>query len=96
MDSVEVDIKDEGSLIIGTIRSKCITQLLLLGVIDSIQVVILIYIFILEQAWTMRRKDLKECVCVCARVRGRVREFFNSFLGECSIKRITESTHVIC
>ncbi|KAL1806265.1 hypothetical protein ACET3Z_029333 [Daucus carota] len=37
VDSVEIDAKDEESLIMGTIRSKCITQLLLLGSIDSIQ-----------------------------------------------------------
>lgn len=37
VDSVEVNSKDEESLIMGTIRSKCITQLLLLGAIDSIQ-----------------------------------------------------------
>lgn len=33
---------DEESPILGTIRSKCVTQLLLLGAIDSIQVLHLI------------------------------------------------------
>ncbi|KAM7505722.1 hypothetical protein LguiB_004626 [Lonicera macranthoides] len=37
MNAVEPDAKDEESLILGTIRSKCITQLLLLDAIDSIQ-----------------------------------------------------------
>ncbi|GLT74209.1 hypothetical protein SLA2020_460200 [Shorea laevis] len=37
-ESVEPDTKDEEeSLLMGTVRSKCITQLLLLGAIDSIQ-----------------------------------------------------------
>ncbi|GKV00013.1 hypothetical protein SLEP1_g12776 [Rubroshorea leprosula] len=34
---VEPDTRDEESLLMGTVRSKCITQLLLLGAIDSIQ-----------------------------------------------------------
>ncbi|WOH07868.1 hypothetical protein DCAR_0727302 [Daucus carota subsp. sativus] len=37
MDPVEAEVKDEESIIMGTIRSKCITQLLLLGAIDSMQ-----------------------------------------------------------
>lgn len=49
MDPVEVDAKDEESLILGTIRSKCITQLLLLGAIDSIQ----------KKYWTVLKAEQK-------------------------------------
>lgn len=44
---VEPDVKDEEeSALMTTIRGKCITQLLLLGAIDSIQVWMLILVFI--------------------------------------------------
>lgn len=57
MDPVEVDAKDEESLLLGTIRSKCITQLLLLGAIDSIQVLVLIRVYFLFSVFLLNLKS---------------------------------------
>lgn len=44
---MEPDTKDkEENLLLGTIRGKCVTQLLLLGAIDSIQVWIWLLFFL--------------------------------------------------